>query len=1417
MGEDSYTIKKLQGNENYKKWALEMTALLQVKELDTLITGEDYKPFIPTTSSTTPLTPEQQSRFDRKLQEWKRKNSKTVGLLLLNIEDGPQQHVDGQTEAKDVWDILRNQYESYDVGTRDLSFLAVTRCSQSEFSTMQEYGDHIKKHTRILANMGYPLSPWQVSTSFRLGLNPDLAPYTFQLLLAAKMHGGELDVDQLIHTMVDHEKRTTHQEGIQAKAMAARKTTDNLGAPPTNDRNRSRTPTRTRRDRGKGPCQHCRSIYHGDNFCYYLHPEQRPSDWRPTEGREHLMVHQKSGSSRNSGSDDGGVGVKIMRAFTSRKVALSVHGERDKAWWIDSAADVHMTYDKALFSSYKAVTNEAVQTAEGKCMEVKGKGDVILDIIVNNSTQSIRLTNVFHIPNIQYNLLSVGVIESKGFTLQFKKGKVSIIDLKDDALAISGTRIGTSYHVDQPEKTTPTTRKATGSPTATSLNQWHRRLGHLGKDDVIRLAGMATGMNLSTAKEMEKQNPANGIICEPCIMGKQHRTPSRDPQIRAKVKGELIHVDLAGGGQITPTVGGSTYLLTVRDDATSLLHGGMLKRKSEIVSWLEAFLIKMKNQGSPIQRCRADNEFGSKAMLDLFARFGVNFEPASPYNPEQNGKAERGFRTIFSRIRTLLMDSGLPRKLWGEAANTVIYLMNISPTKALNNKTPYEAWNGQKPDLKDLRVFGCVAYHFDNDPKQQKLDARSIKCSLLGYEGKNQFRLWNPKKQQVIRSSHVVFDETASITMLPQEEYDTFLNLITTEETTHLEPTQLEPDTEDNVNVIDNRDNRDSADTDGDARGNLPVIPQVPNAIPTRQSSRAKRPNYGKLADPWKYEKQQEQEQEQEHQDHAAFAPRACKARLVEDEIPLTWAEAMASPQWEKWLEAGTNEIESQTQNNTWKMVKRPPRSSGKTIIPGRWVFTIKRDALGNITKYKARWVCKGFHQVNGVDYDETYASVVKSMVWKSLLALGAKYDFEMEQMDVITAFLEALLKNQEIYVEQPHGFIKDGEEDMVCLLLKALYGLKQSPREWYTTLMEFLYSLDFTRSDYDHSVFIHQDGILLAIYVDDLLIIGPSIHRIRDLKEQLKSRFRMKDLGPVSYYLGMQITRDRLNRTIYINQATYTQNLVKELGLSDCHPCKIPMDSNLQLIKSSDDYLASKQMIQGYQTLIGSLMWAACMTRPDIALAVSRCSRYTNNPTPQHDAAAKKIVRYLAGTINLGLRYGPNEDDNDKDGDLIGFTDASYGDCMDTRRSTSGYVYKLWNGPISWSVKRQPTVAISTAEAEYIGQCNAGKEAIYLAGALHSLGYDEYDVQQVQLMADNQAAIKLSHNPVNHGRSKHIDIQWHFVRELVTERQLLDIRYVSTDSMVADGLTKPLSLDKFNQFVKTLGLSIPMVIDGRG
>ena len=423
-------------------------------------------------------------------------------------------------------------------------------------------------------------------------------------------------------------------------------------------------------------------------------------------------------------------------------------------------------------------------------------------------------------------------------------------------------------------------------------------------------------------------------------------------------------------------------------------------------------------------------------------------------------------------------------------------------------------------------------------------------------------------------------------------------------------------------------------------------------------------------------------------------------------------------------------------------------------------------------------------------------------------MALRAKYNYEAEYSDVITTFLEAKLKEL-VYIEQPHGFTNSNRED-TCHLLRALYGLKQSPREWYITLREFLERFGYVRLTKDHSVFIHGNGVVVGIYMDDILMLRPSKKVISELKEQLDTRFKMKHLGDMSYYLGMSVTRDWKSRTIWINQSGFAKQLVEQLDLINCNTASTPMDCGSELHAAPDDYTADKEDAAGYRSLVGALQWLVTMTRPDLAYSVGKCGRWSNNPTSEHLTAVKRITRYLAGTLDYGLCYGPKDVSRgiNPDGKLVGWTDSSWADCKDTSRATSGYIYQLWNGPISWSSKRQDLCTLSTAEAEYVGQANAAKEALFLSQLLREFGYDEGDVRPVRLLADNQSAIKMASNPVNHSRTKHIRNKYHFVRELVAETGDLVMGYVPTSDMLADGLTKPLGPQLFLPYRAMLGLA---------
>lgn len=278
-----------------------------------------------------------------------------------------------------------------------------------------------------------------------------------------------------------------------------------------------------------------------------------------------------------------------------------------------------------------------------------------------------------------------------------------------------------------------------------SWTQWYQRLAHMNMDDVKRLSTMSIGIDPSKADALEKQEPPK-IICESCAIGKQHRTPVRIPRTRATYVGQIVHADLAGGWIITRTTGGTLYVTAMTDGYSDFTTVYLLKKKSELTTVLSDYIAFMKNRKTPIQTFRSDNggEFIGYLPKRLMKNERIVWDPTVPFNPNQNGVAERKYRTLFERTRAILHYSKLPRHLWGEAISYVCYLKNRSPTRNLEGKTPYEVWEGKPPDITNLRIFGCIAYHYNADPARKKLDDRSIKCRFLGIQGRNQSRLWDP-------------------------------------------------------------------------------------------------------------------------------------------------------------------------------------------------------------------------------------------------------------------------------------------------------------------------------------------------------------------------------------------------------------------------------------------------------------------------------------------------------------------------------------------------------------------------------------------------------------------------------------------------------------------------------------------------
>ena len=395
------------------------------------------------------------------------------------------------------------------------------------------------------------------------------------------------------------------------------------------------------------------------------------------------------------------------------------------------------------------------------------------------------------------------------------------------------------------------------------------------------------------------------------------------------------------------------------------------------------------------------------------------------------------------------------------------------------------------------------------------------------------------------------------------------------------------------------------------------------------------------------------------------------------------------------------------------------------------------------------------------------------------------------------SSFLNGELK-EEIYMEQPDGYVQPGKEHLVCRLKKSLYGLKQAPRCWNIKFVNHLKKIGFRQSEADPCVFVRSgqgNPCVLAVYVDDIILLTNTEAEMLMIKKQLKDGFKMKDMGELHYLLGISMRVK--DGTVTLDQHQYLTKLLEKFGLQDAKEASTPLDPNVKLVK--EDNYSTPVDPTCYQSLVGSLLYAAMATRPDIAHAVGVLGRFSASPNEAHATAAKRVCRYLKKTLDLKLVYtgqGVCE--------TYGYSDADWASSLDDRHSTSGNVFMMAGAAVSWLSKRQATVALSTAEAEYMSLTSAVQEAVWMRRLLQALGVK---LESLVIYEDNQGSIKMAHNPVLHSQTKHIDIRYHYIRETVAEGTVM-LQYCPTKDMVADILTKPLGKGRFEILRGKLGLS---------
>jgi hypothetical protein len=897
---------------------------------------------------------------------------------------------------------------------------------------------------------------------------------------------------------------------------------------------------------------------------------------------------------------------------------------------------------------------------------------------------------------------------------------------------------------------------------------------------------------LVTGLDIDLESPQYDCIA--CTQAKQHVTPfaTATAQIRTKV-GELTHMDLWGKYPVQ-SINGNQYFHSFLDDSSRRPALRFLKNKDESTQAIKDYVAHLKARGLHPNafRCDRGGEFVNDDLIRWLTEQGIELQMTAPYSPSQNGAAERLNRTLIELARAMMIAQNVPMFLWEYAVSHAVYLRERAPTKALPGKTPYEAWYGKKPDVSHLREFGTPVYVLlQGQKKGPKLQPRSKQQIFVGYDdGSKSVKYFNPETRKVLTSRNYKF-----LTNLPKQS-----GTLDSVDTIAIElpPAVPREGEHDNGNSKNSHTLQPGSQCNDHKRRREESRTEDEDIQPLQRRLRTRQPvNYRNLNDPFS-------DEDEDDETHQLYAETVNHAILGTDD-PSTVAEAKTFADWPEWKKAIEAELDQLTRFGTWKLVDCPDDA---IPIPNKWVFLKKYNKQGELVKHKARLVVKGCAQRPGFDYTDTFAPVVRLETIRAILSLVPSKKLRIHQMDVKGAYLNGVLK-EKVYMRQPDSF-GDGT-NRVCWLQKTLYGLKQSGREWNLEMDRRLKDKGFNNLRSDPCAYIRQDDDdleIITVWVDDFMLFASSDRVMGVLKGDLSDTFDVTDLGESSRIVGIEIGQRA--DSITISQPLYVDSILRKYKMEDANPVSTPLDPNGKLQVNKDGREPNRS--NDYASLIGSLQYLAIATRPDIAYAVNRLAAYTANPSFEHYGAAKRILRYVKGTRNYGITYhahatrhvGPNDSNL-----YYGFSDAAFAN-SDDKRSISGYVYLSNGGAISWGSKRQTTIALSTTEAEYVAISEAAREAMWLRYLYGEMGFVQKE--PILLLGDNDGSISMAKNPQFHKRTKHVDIRWHWVRDLVKDG-LMNVVDCRDPEQTADILTKQVPRAKFSRHVNELGLSDVSVV----
>lgn len=890
---------------------------------------------------------------------------------------------------------------------------------------------------------------------------------------------------------------------------------------------------------------------------------------------------------------------------------------------------------------------------------------------------------------------------------------------------------------------------------------WHYRLAHASKgylEAAAKIIPELRGVKFD----------ASITDCEICKRAKMRRVPSKTVRYRFKVPLQLLSTDVMGPISPGTYKFGARYIVTFIDDTTRYAWAYPMVDKTMVHIAFGKMLDdarKIRGKGATVSILRLDGgtEYKTESFKRMMEKEKIERDVAPTKTPNLNSTAERFNLELQQKIRCLLFSSGFPLQMWAYALQFAVYVYNRTPHKSINMKIPYELLHERPCTVNYMKRFGCLCFALNQSAKG-KWEERGIAGFLVGCDD-TCYRIIDPSTGKVYRTKHVdaiesktygdVYRTKRNLTILKDppiskndEGYDWFL-------------------TDEDENVEGTLGNGQQGNTMFEAREAFSLLCE-------------------------KYTKNSNDENDETEM--------YMTTTVTEDE-PLNYGEAVNSENREEWLKAIKQEFDAHVENNTWAIVERNAVPSDQPILTSRWLFK-RKDAKNSVGIFKARLVIRGYADKNMYSRMEIYAPVARLTDIRFMLAVANKFSLTLYCMDVSTAFLNGRL-DKKVYMEIPEGHKDVGRaKTHVCEVKRALYGLKCSARKWFERFREAMVKLNFEVYPFQACIFKWRKGqhfVILLLYVDDCLLLGNHEHKLKEVKDKLSKEFKMKDFGEPTKFVGIEIVRDMRNNVMYLHQRTLIKKILKRFNMEESRPVKTPGITNegegKRSNKTNSEILLENQKHIPYREAIGSLLYLASGTRPDLSYVVNTLSRKQNNYTNADWVKVKRVLRYLRGTENLGLKY------TGKGNQLECYADASLGTNDEKGKSTSGLIVKLFDDIIYWRTKKQTHVALSSAESEYLAMSLACKELVCIREMCIRLL--KMNIVPI-LYEDNKAAIKIATSDESQTLKHIVKLCYHYVRLEVSKGNVI-IKWVRTDEQLADGFTKALGIAKFKEFQKNI------------